>query len=287
MKKHERVLWAALSLAVFSEHALAQSQGPLYTRAGTGPVDSGDEEYEAKGAGILGGAIAGAEVVVAVEALFKVKALWPYLTFGALGAAGGGVGGYFLEQASAEGSVALVVGAMALIIPTAVLAASARAFDPAKEGAVDADTGMDKAPGPAPDKAEEKEAKTDTEERPAGAPTDELILPEETPSEDDSQPGAGEADSDEETDEGEPGPDEPPDEVQSSRGKARAAREAELARIRREAAGALFYVDAGGAAAVSMPSVEVRPSTIRGGYPHMAPQRAVEIIVPVFKLTLP
>ncbi len=100
----------------------------------------GNDRVEAKAVGITGGAIGGAEIVMSVQAAFGVDKWWMYVVFPALGAGAGGVGGYYLEKASAPGAVALLVCAVAAIIPTAVLTTSAFAYDPEKEGAVKADT---------------------------------------------------------------------------------------------------------------------------------------------------
>ncbi len=103
---------------------------------GTDQLIEPDEPVEAKFVGVSGGAIAGAELVIAAQALLGVKKTWAYLTFPVLGAAGGGVGGYFLEQQSAQGAVGLLVGSMALLIPTALLYSSATAYNPEDEEGV-------------------------------------------------------------------------------------------------------------------------------------------------------
>ena len=73
------------------------------------------------GKGIAGGILLGAEVVMIPIAIGGIEDAWPYPVFGALGAAGGGVGGYFVEQTgSAEASVYMLAGGMALVIPTVV-----------------------------------------------------------------------------------------------------------------------------------------------------------------------
>ena len=73
------------------------------------------------GKGIAGGILLGAEVVMIPIAIGGIEDAWPYPVFGALGAAGGGIGGYFVEQTgSAEASVYMLAGGMALVIPTVV-----------------------------------------------------------------------------------------------------------------------------------------------------------------------
>lgn len=107
---------------------------PCYARAQQdGTVVEPDAPVRGRYVGVAGGAILGAELVVAAEALFGVNKKWAYLTFPLLGAGGGGVGGYFLEQESTKGSIALLVGGMALIIPAAIAATVAVTYDPEDE----------------------------------------------------------------------------------------------------------------------------------------------------------
>jgi hypothetical protein len=101
---------AALSLASFSAHA---------------------EEVSTTGKGVVGGTLIGAEVVLATEAAFKVQPTWAYLVGGVAGGAAGGVGGYFIEQnASAQTTMLILAGGMALAIPTTVAVLSATAYEP-------------------------------------------------------------------------------------------------------------------------------------------------------------
>lgn len=87
----------------------------------------------AKGKGITGGALLGGEAVMLTEAAVGVKPGWAYLVGGVAGAAGGGVGGYFVEKgSSAKPSLYLLAGGMALIIPTTVAVLSATAYHPPK-----------------------------------------------------------------------------------------------------------------------------------------------------------
>ena len=87
------------------------------------------------GKGIAGGVLLGAELPIIGMAIGKVNSTWPYIVFGAVGAAGGGVGGYFLEQevAEPEASLYLLAGGMALVIPTLVSALNATAYEPGGE----------------------------------------------------------------------------------------------------------------------------------------------------------
>ena len=101
---------AALTLASFSAHA---------------------EEVSTTGKGVVGGTLIGAEIVLASEAAFKVQPTWAYVVGGLAGGAAGGVGGYFIEQnASAETTMLILAGGMALAIPTTVAVLSATAYEP-------------------------------------------------------------------------------------------------------------------------------------------------------------
>jgi len=100
------------------------------------------------GKGIVGGGLLGAEVVTITEALVGARAGWAYGVGAVIGAAGGAVGGYFVEQASTDGRapVYMLVGGMALVIPAIVLSLNATRYIP-EEGATE-----DRAPiGPAPE----------------------------------------------------------------------------------------------------------------------------------------
>jgi hypothetical protein len=89
------------------------------------------------GKGIAGGALLGGEVVMITTAIIGVKAWWPYLVFGAVGAGGGAVGGYFVEQVddgnTPEPSLYMLAGGLALVIPTIVAVANATAYDPSED----------------------------------------------------------------------------------------------------------------------------------------------------------
>jgi|SRR5580692_5208772 hypothetical protein len=97
------------------------------------------DEVPPTGKGIAGGALLGAEVVTITESLFHARPGWAYALGGGLGAAGGGVGGYFVEQASSNGdvAVALLAGGMALIIPALVLSLNATRYQPSESATED------------------------------------------------------------------------------------------------------------------------------------------------------
>src|SRR5262249_59890793 len=83
------------------------------------------------GKGIVGGALLGAEVVDMTMGVIGVEKGWPYFVFGGLGAVGGGIGGYFVEQnAPTEASLYMLAGGMALVIPTLVLSLNATKYRP-------------------------------------------------------------------------------------------------------------------------------------------------------------
>jgi hypothetical protein len=91
----------------------------------------------ATGKGIAGGIMLGAEVVMITTAIIGVDEWWPYLLFGAVGAGGGAVGGYFVEDAIGEGSAEpalyMLAGGMALVVPTVVAVLNATAYDPTED----------------------------------------------------------------------------------------------------------------------------------------------------------
>jgi len=80
--------------------------------------------------GTIGGALLGAEAVMLVEAAAETKPAWAYAVGGGLGAIGGGVGGYFAEKGDPKISLYLLVGGMALALPTTVAVLSAAAYEP-------------------------------------------------------------------------------------------------------------------------------------------------------------
>ncbi|MFZ5891141.1 MAG: hypothetical protein ACOY0T_08825 [Myxococcota bacterium] len=91
------------------------------------------------GKGIVGGALLGAELVMDVEAAFKVKSPWAYIGGGLAGAAAGGVGGYFVEQSvdTARIPMLMLAGGLTLAIPTTVAVLSATAYEPPATYVVD------------------------------------------------------------------------------------------------------------------------------------------------------
>jgi hypothetical protein len=99
--------------------------------SGTARADVGKSETSGKPKGIVGGALLGGELVVTVEAAAGVKSGWAYAGGALLGAAGGGVGGYFIEkEASPRVDLLMLAGGMTLVIPTIVFALSRTAYEP-------------------------------------------------------------------------------------------------------------------------------------------------------------
>jgi hypothetical protein len=100
------------------------------------PGEARAEPVEPTAKGIVGGAFLGGELVVFGEALFGVRSTAAYLIGAGLGAAAGGVGGYFVEQAVDDGRIPayMLAGGLALIIPAVVVALDATRYLPS-EGA--------------------------------------------------------------------------------------------------------------------------------------------------------
>lgn len=117
----ERKLLALTAAAVVASAALA----------GDARDARADGEVSPKGKGIVGGALLGGEVVDITMAIIGVRSGWPYLVVGAVGAAGGGIGGYFVEKgSSAEPAVYMLAGGMALFIPALVASLNATSYRP-------------------------------------------------------------------------------------------------------------------------------------------------------------
>lgn len=92
-------------------------------------------EVEANYKGAIGLGLVGAELGFVIPAVSGLDDTWALVTFPVLGAAGGGVAGYYLlDQAGhVELSVASLAVGMALIIPSMVLTLTALSYDPADE----------------------------------------------------------------------------------------------------------------------------------------------------------
>jgi len=106
------------------------------------------EEVNPRGKGIVGGALLGAEVVTITESLIGLKEGWMYAVGAGVGAIGGGLGGYAIENGSSDGRVPMymLAGGLGLVIPAVVLMLNATRYKPSE------DATEDKAPtGPAAD----------------------------------------------------------------------------------------------------------------------------------------
>ncbi len=125
-----------------SPRSVGRSAGALATAALVGLTSlvgyvptaqaNGPNEVSSSGKGIVGGALLGGEVVTIVESFANVKPMWAYgLGFG-LGAVAGGVGGYFVEQASSDGRAPMymLAGGLGLLIPAIVLTLNATRYQP-------------------------------------------------------------------------------------------------------------------------------------------------------------
>jgi len=120
-------------------------------------------EASPTGKGIVGGALLGAELVMAGEAAFSVKPTWAYVVGGLAGGAAGGVGGYFVEQqGDARGPMLMLAGGLAFAIPTVVAVLSASAYEPPAAYLQDQ--------APADEPLAEPPAPTDVAPPPAAAP---------------------------------------------------------------------------------------------------------------------
>jgi hypothetical protein len=88
--------------------------------------------------GIIGCALLGAETVTLIQAAAGARPRWAYIVFPLLGAAAGGVGGYFLEEAAAGGtdtaltavSVGSLVLGLGLVVPSVIAYVSATNYHP-------------------------------------------------------------------------------------------------------------------------------------------------------------
>ncbi|HEX6273521.1 MAG TPA: hypothetical protein VFZ53_10780 [Polyangiaceae bacterium] len=92
----------------------------------------GYDEASSDGKAIVGCGLLGAELVLAVEAAVGVQNPWLYVGGGVVGAGGGAVGGYLLEQndIAPRTSMILLAAGLTLAIPTTVAVLSATAYEP-------------------------------------------------------------------------------------------------------------------------------------------------------------
>ncbi len=110
--------------------------------------DARADNVSPSGKGIAGGALLGAEVVTITESLAGVRPGWAYGVGALVGAAGGGVGGYFVEHGNTDGRAPtyMLAGGLALVIPAIVLVLNATRYIP-EEPAVAPQGGPTAEPG--------------------------------------------------------------------------------------------------------------------------------------------
>ena len=97
---------------------------------------------------IIGVGLMGAELGLIIPALAGMRDLWPYIVFPLVGAVGGAVGGWAIEEntrSSPEISVALLAVGIALIVPAVVGTLALTAYTPPSESE-EADEDMRAAP---------------------------------------------------------------------------------------------------------------------------------------------
>lgn len=118
--------------------------------------------------GIIGCALLGAETVTLIQAAAGARPRWAYIVFPLLGAAAGGVGGYFLEDAAAAGTdttltavnVGTLVLGLGLVVPSVIAYVNATAYRPENDQPSDDNT-------PAAGPIDESTAPADSTSQPA------------------------------------------------------------------------------------------------------------------------
>ena len=97
------------------------------------------DEVSPHGKGIVGGGLLGADVVTGTMGIIGVHNPWVYVIGGAVGAGGGAVGGWAVENASGDGRAPMymLAGGLALIIPAVVLTLDATRFRPSDDATED------------------------------------------------------------------------------------------------------------------------------------------------------
>jgi hypothetical protein len=104
----------------------------VFLASGTASAQDFEDEASPKGKAIVGCGLLGAELVLSIEAAAGVQNPWLYVGGGVVGAGGGAVGGYLLEQndISARTSMILLAVGLTLAIPTTVAVLSATSYEP-------------------------------------------------------------------------------------------------------------------------------------------------------------
>lgn len=109
----------------------ALSLGALAALTSYGATAGAASVVSPTGKGITGCALLGSEAVMLTEAVIGVRPWWAYAIGGGVGAIGGGIGGYYIEQ-TGEPKLPfyLFMGGMALALPTTIAVLSATAYKP-------------------------------------------------------------------------------------------------------------------------------------------------------------
>lgn len=151
---------ASLRLGWFSRVALALVLGVAVSAASTHLTSSRAEaqcmpmasrpcsQVDSTPKAIIGVGLMGAELGLIIPALAGMRDLWPYIVFPLIGAAGGAVGGWAIEENtrnSPEISVALLAVGIALVVPAIVGTLALTAYSPPSESE-QADEDMTAAP---------------------------------------------------------------------------------------------------------------------------------------------
>ena len=131
--------WSRLALALSLAATVWAVEGVV--DVGTAAAQTATSQVDADFKGMVGLGMIGAELGFAVPALAGLQETWSFIVFPVVGAAGGGLAGYFaLEQSNqVELSVASLALGMALIVPTMVITLSATSYDPEDEGGTSGD----------------------------------------------------------------------------------------------------------------------------------------------------
>lgn len=147
MRFNARLGWSDLGRAVFvltfvaiAAAQFSPSRAAAQCAASAPACDTVDSTPKATiGVGLLG-----AEVGLLVPAIAGLRETWAYIVFPLVGAAGGAVGGYFIDQGSPnqpEISVALLAIGVGLAVPAVVGTLALTAYRP-PEDAAEADDDM-------------------------------------------------------------------------------------------------------------------------------------------------
>ena len=98
----------------------------------------GSETSNSGAKGTVGGALLGAELVLVIEAAFDVEPWWAYALGGGLGAVGGALGGFAVDQQGEPlPSMSLLVAGLVLAVPTTIAVLNATAYEPETNPEID------------------------------------------------------------------------------------------------------------------------------------------------------